>query len=142
MKMIGDYTRERTALVGGTEPDEVGVEEEEGDQGDGHEVHVEAEEDAAVVEAPAALDAAESVGGADEGSEQRKDDPEGGLDVWGVGEECGEGDADEDKGVAACERLDARVEGGDVHAAQDLWPGMWQGGVARQQRDVGLREIV
>jgi hypothetical protein len=58
----------RTLLRGG-DPKGVGVEEEEKDHAEGHEIHVDQEEDAAVIEAPASLHAANGVGGAGGGGE-------------------------------------------------------------------------
>ena len=48
---------------------EIGEEEEEQDESDDEEIHVEAEENASVVEAPAALHAACGVSGAGEGTD-------------------------------------------------------------------------
>ena len=49
--------------MGGGDPEHVGVEEKEEDQADGHEIHIDAEDHAGVVEVPAALNAADSFGG-------------------------------------------------------------------------------
>ena len=49
------------------DPVGVGVEEEEEDHAEGHEVHVDEQEDAAVIEAPASLHATDRVGGAGDG---------------------------------------------------------------------------
>ncbi len=51
------------------DPEGVGVEEEEEDHAEGHEIHVDEEEDAAVVEAPAPLHATNGVRSAGGGGE-------------------------------------------------------------------------
>ena len=94
------------------EPEEVGVDEEEEDHGAGHEVHIEAEQNASVVEVPAALHAAggiERSPGAAEGGEQEQGV---GAQVREVRNENGSEDADEDQGVATGQGVLARVEEG------------------------------
>ena len=54
-------------LSGGGDPGHVGVDEKEEDQAEGKEVHVDAEDDSAVIEGPAALHAADGVGSACDG---------------------------------------------------------------------------
>ena len=90
--------------------DEVGEEEKEEDKGEDEEIHVEAEKDASVVEAPAALHAASGVGGAGEGADDGKDEPEGGAQVRWMREQDGDGQAGEDKDVGSNQRVRARVE--------------------------------
>jgi len=96
------------------DPEEVGVEEEEEDQRDGHEVHVDAEEDAAVVEAPTALNAAHGFGGAEDGAQRREQEQQGGANVREAGDEDRREDAAEHQSVAPGERVGARVEDGWV----------------------------
>ena len=64
----------------------VGVEQQEEDHAEGHEVHVDEKQDAAVVEAPAALHATDGIGGAGNGSQQRKSDQRIWPDVRKVSE--------------------------------------------------------
>ena len=71
------------ALLRGDHPVGVGVEEEEEDHAESHQVHVDEEEDSAVVEVPAALHAADGVGGAGDGAEGGENDERGCVD-------CGE----------------------------------------------------
>jgi selenophosphate synthetase-related protein len=88
-------------LVGGGNPKHVGVEQKEEDQADGHEVHVDAEDDAAVVEVPATLHAADGVQGARYGDEGRKDDQRSGVVVREVREEQRRGQTKKNKNAAA-----------------------------------------
>ena len=53
----------------GGDPEGVGVEEEEEDHAEGHEIHVDEKEDAAVIEAPASLHATNGVCSASGGGE-------------------------------------------------------------------------
>ena len=82
-------------------PAGVGVEEEEEDHAEGHEVHVDAEDDASVIEAPAALHATDGVGGAGDGEEDGKDEEGSGAVVGEVGEEERDGEAEEYEETAA-----------------------------------------
>ena len=87
--------------MGGGNPEHVGVEQKEEDETEGHEVHVDAEEDAAVVEVPAALHAADGVQRARYSDEGRKDDQRSGVVVGEVREEKGRCQAKKNKDVAA-----------------------------------------
>jgi hypothetical protein len=60
--------------VGGGHPQHVGVEEKEEDQTNGHEVHIDEEENAAVIEAPPALHTAEGVECAENGDQCWQDE--------------------------------------------------------------------
>ena len=90
--------------------DEVGEEEQEEDQGEDEEIHVEAEKDASVVEAPAALHAACGVYGAGDGGECGQNKPERGAQVGWMREQDGAGTAAEDNDVCPNQRWRARVE--------------------------------
>jgi hypothetical protein len=59
----------------------VGIEEEEENHAECHEVHVDEKEDAAVVKAPSALHAADGVSGAGDGGEGREDEEKSGADL-------------------------------------------------------------
>jgi hypothetical protein len=89
------------ALLRGDHPVGVGVEEEEEDHAESHQVHVDEEEDSAVVEVPAALHAADGVGGADDGEQDGKDEEWGGAVVGEVGEEESDGETEENEETAA-----------------------------------------
>jgi hypothetical protein len=97
------------------DPEGVGVEEEEENHAESHEVHVDEKQDATVVEAPASLHAADGVrsaGGSEEGGE---DEERSGVDLGEVGEEdCG-GQAGQDKEAAAKEGSLARIERAGEH---------------------------
>jgi len=69
------------SLVGGGHPKHVGVEQKEEDQADGHEVHVDAEDNATVVEVPAALHAADGVHCAENGDQRGQHDQRCGMVV-------------------------------------------------------------
>src|SRR5260370_11656912 len=73
-----------TRLGAGGEPGHVGIEEEEDDHADGHDVHVDAEDDSGVVVAPAGLHAADGVGGAEGGDQGGEDEQEVGAVVGEV----------------------------------------------------------
>src|SRR5713226_1370144 len=88
-------------LVGGGDPEGVGVKEEKEDHADGHEIHVDEEEDAAVVEAPASLHAANRVRSAGGGGEGGEDEDGGGVDLREAGEEDCREETDQDKQNAA-----------------------------------------
>ena len=88
------------ALLRG-DPASVGVEEEEEDHADGHEVHVDEEEDSAVVEAPAPLHATNGVRGAGGGGEGGEDEDRGAVDLREAGEEDGREQTGQDKQDAA-----------------------------------------
>ena len=90
--------------------DEVGEEEQEEDQGEDEEIHVEAEKNASVVEAPAASHAARCVHRAGDGAERGKNEPERGTQVGRVREKNGGGEAGEDEEVGPNQRGSARVE--------------------------------
>ena len=90
-----------TGLVGGGDPEGVGIEEEEEDHAEGHEIHVDEKEDAAVVEAPAPLHATDGVRGAGGGGEGGKDEKGSGVDLREAGEGDGCEQTDQDKQNAA-----------------------------------------
>jgi hypothetical protein len=104
-------------LVGGGDPEQVRVEEEEENHAYGHEVHVDEKQDATVIEAPAGAHAANGVDGAGEGEDGWEGDECVGAIVGEVRETDGCAKAEEDKYAAAQERRDARVEDAGYHAA-------------------------
>jgi hypothetical protein len=107
---------EDAGLLGGCDPAGVGVEEEEENHAEGHEVHVDAKDDAGVIEAPATLHAADGVGCAGDG-EQGGEDEEGGSVVVGeVGEETSDGETEENQEAAAQKGMGMRIEEGMFHA--------------------------
>jgi hypothetical protein len=79
-------------LVRGGDPAGVGVEEEEENHAEGHQVHVDQEEDSAVVKAPARLHATNRVDRAEDGGQGGDDEKRSGAVVGEVGEDegCGE----------------------------------------------------
>jgi hypothetical protein len=95
------FPRRAFRLMRGGDPEGVGVEEEEENHAEGHEVHVDQENDAAVVEAPAPLDAANGVCGAGGGGEGGEDEERSGVDERKAGEEDGCGETGQDKEAAA-----------------------------------------
>jgi hypothetical protein len=99
-----------TCLGGGGEPGHVGVEEEEDDHADGHDVHVNAEDDSGVVVAPAGLHAADGVEGAEGGDQSGEDEEEVGAVVGEVGEEKGGGEGEQDQRAGADQRVTAQIE--------------------------------
>jgi hypothetical protein len=96
--------------VCGGDPEGVGVEEEEEDHAEGHEVHVDEEEDATVVEAPSTLHAADGVGSAGGGGEGGKDKDGSAVDLGEAGEEDGCEQTGQDKQNAAEKGTLARIE--------------------------------
>ena len=100
----GGHVVWQIASVDGSDGRKVGIEKGEDDERDGHQVHVEAEQDAAVVEAPTWADAAGGVDGAENGCDCGQQQPERGAVVGEVREPEREQDAGEDQQVPAGER--------------------------------------
>jgi hypothetical protein len=104
------FLRRGLRLVGGCDPVGVGVKEEEENHAERHEIHVDEQEDAAVVEVPASSHAPDGVGGAGHGDEAGEDEERGGVVVGEVREEDGCGQTGEDEKVAAEKGTLARIE--------------------------------
>jgi hypothetical protein len=79
----------------------VRVKEEEENHAEGHEIHVDQEQDPAVVEAPAALHAANGVGGTEDGDECGDDKERSGVIVREIREEDGGAQTGEHEKTAA-----------------------------------------
>jgi hypothetical protein len=94
----------------------VGVKEEEENHAESHEVHVDEKKDAAVVEAPAALHATDSVGGAGDGGERGEDEDRSRMDLWKAGEEDGCCEPGEHEKTTANKRARMRIEKTGEHA--------------------------
>jgi hypothetical protein len=92
---------------------EVGIEQKEQPKGDGHEVHVETEKDATMVEAPAPLHTSDCVGCADRAAEDGQHQERHGVNVREPGHEHRDSERDENDGVASGEGAKARVEDGE-----------------------------
>jgi hypothetical protein len=101
--------------LGGCDPAGVGVEEKEEDHAEGHEVHVDAEDDAGVIEAPTALHATDGVGCARDGEEDGEDEEGSGVVVGEVREEKSGGETEENQEAAAEEGVGMRIEEGMFH---------------------------
>jgi hypothetical protein len=101
--------------VYGGDPEGVGVEEEEENHAEGHEVHVDEEEDAAVIEAPTALHAANRVSRAGGGGEGWEDKHGGAVDLGEAREKDGCEQTGQDKQNAAEEGSLARIENTGRH---------------------------
>jgi hypothetical protein len=110
----------RSPLLRGGDPAGVGIEEEEEDHAEGHEVHVDAEEDAAVVEAPAGLHAADGVDGAGDGGYGGKDEQRRSAVVGEVGELEGDAKTDEDENIPAYQGSMTRIEDGMFHVRRSI----------------------
>jgi hypothetical protein len=102
--------------LGGCDPAGVRVEEEEEDHAEGHEVHVDAEDDAGVIEAPTALHATDGVGCAGDGEECGEDEEGGAVVVGEVGEAKSDGETEENEEAAAQKGMGMRIEEGMSHA--------------------------
>lgn len=98
------------------DPEGVGIEEEEEDHAEGHEIHVDEEEDAAVVEAPARLHAAKGVDGAGDGDESREDDEWSRMAVGEAGDKKRRGETEQDKNATAYQGTRTRIEKTGEHA--------------------------
>ena len=104
-------------LVFAGEPEHVGVEEKEEQEADGEEIHIETEQDACLVEVPPlATQAAEGVGGADDGDTGGNDEEWVGAIVGEAGEKVAQGEACEDERVASKEGTVVRIEDLGSHA--------------------------
>ena len=97
-------------LLRGGDPEGVGVEEEEENHAESHEIHVDEKEDATVIEAPAPLHAANGVGGAGGRGEGGEDEDRSAVDLREAGEQDGCEQAGQDKEDAAWEGVLARIE--------------------------------
>jgi hypothetical protein len=102
--------------VRGGDPASVRVEEEEENHAESHEVHIDQEQDAAVVEAPARLHATNRVNCAEDGGQGGDDEERSGAIVGEVGEDESCGEAGQDKDTAAWEGSLARIEKAGEHA--------------------------
>ena len=110
--------------MGAREPGGVGVEPEEGDHAEDHEVGVDAENDAAVIPAPAAAHVAGGIEGADERAKKWEAEQVRGV----VGRELREPERDEeaegDHEIGAEERTESRVEEERNHCSIKDRPGV------------------
>lgn len=88
----------------------VGVEQQEEDHGHRHDVHVEEQNDAAVVEAPLEAQAAHGVEGAGESDSRRDEKPRIGMQVGKSSEEEGAEQTPEDKDRATQQRFSPEVQ--------------------------------
>jgi hypothetical protein len=86
---------------GGGDPSGVGIEEEEENHAESHEVHVDEEQDASVIETPAALHTTDGVGGAGDRGEGGQDEKRRGVVTWEVGEIDCDGEATQNEKIAA-----------------------------------------
>ena len=105
----------------------VGVEEKEEDHAEGHEVHVDAEDNACVVEAPAGSHAADRVDGAGDSGQGGDGQQHSGVVVREVGERQGNAEADEHENASSENGWNARVEKRVSHAAMDRLEGFVPG---------------
>jgi hypothetical protein len=103
-------------LLAGSDPTGIRVEEKEEDHAERHEIHVDKEEYATVVEAPARLHAAECIHCAGRGSESGQCKERRGAVVGKVREEKSNPETDENEcastyqgGVTRIEKIDAHV---------------------------------
>ncbi len=110
--------------MGRGNPMGVGVKEEEENYAESHEVHVDAEDDAGVVEAPAGLRAADRVDGAGDRGQGGDCQQHGGMVVREVGERQGNAEADEYENTSSENGWNARVEERVSHAAMDRVEGL------------------
>ena len=99
----------------GRDPEGVGVEEEEENHAEDHEIHVDEKDDTAVIEAPAPLHASDGVRGAGGGGEGGEDEDRCGMDLREAGEEDGREQTGQDKQDAAWEGSLARIEKAGEH---------------------------
>jgi hypothetical protein len=93
----------------------IGIEEKEEDDAEGHEVHVDAEEDTAVVEAPTRLHATNCVDGAGDGGQGREDEQWGGTVVGEVRQQESYTKTGQNEDGAAYQGSMMRIEDGMFH---------------------------
>jgi hypothetical protein len=98
------------------DPEGVGIEKEEEDHAEGHEVHVDEEENASVVEAPAPLHAANSVDGASDSDESGEDEQWSCAAVRKARDRKSCGEAEKNKDAAAYQGTRTRIEKTGQHA--------------------------
>jgi hypothetical protein len=106
-------------LPAGGDPAGVRIEKEEEDHAEGHEVHVDEEKDAAVVEAPARPHAAESVDGAGGRGESGQGEEGCGTVVGEVREKKSDAEAKENECASTEQGGVTRIEEVDAHVARD-----------------------
>jgi hypothetical protein len=88
----------------------VRVEQEEEDDANGHEVHVDAEDDAAVIPTPSGLHTANRVCRPEGGDDGGKDQERGGAVVWESGEEKGSYETEQNQQAATEEGAAVEME--------------------------------
>jgi hypothetical protein len=98
------------------DPESVRIEEEEEDHAEGHEIHVDEKEDAAMVEAPAPPHAANGVDGAGDGDERGEDEEQSGATIREAGDCQSGGETEKDKDAAAYQGTRTRIEKTGQHA--------------------------
>ena len=109
---------DRRSLVGSGEDGRVGVDKEEEDHAEDHEVGVDGQEDAAVIPAPGWAHAADVVDGAGYGQEGGQDEEGSGVDLREVGHGEGDRKAEQNEDGAAEEGAGTRVEQGWFHLSK------------------------
>ena len=100
------------------DPKEVGIEQEEEDQRNGHEIHVDTEDDAAVVKAPAALYAADGFSRADYRDQRRQQEKQRWTEMREVGQRDCDEDAGENQDVGTGQGVFTRIEDGRAQLFQ------------------------
>lgn len=90
-----------STLVGVGDPKHVGVKEEKENHDDGHQVHIDEEQDAAVIQAPPGLHAAERVDRADDRDQRGDEEQRGGTDVGEVRQKESGAKAEKDQRATA-----------------------------------------
>jgi hypothetical protein len=100
----------------GGHPEGIGVEEKEEDHAESHEVHVDEEQDTAMIEAPSTLHAADGVDGSSEGDEGWYDEKGIGADGGKARDQEREAKAENYQQNAARKRSAARIEKARRHA--------------------------
>lgn len=93
----------------------VGVEEQKDDEGKGEDVGVEEKEDAAMVETPAAAEAANRLPGAPAGEQRGKDEQQRGMDIGEAAQDESQDDAADDERGSPEERPGSYIEDGVLH---------------------------
>ena len=97
----------------------VGIEDEKENDAEAHEIHVDQEEDATVVEAPAWLHATSGVHRACHSDEGGDDEQWSGVGVGEVGEQDGRGQTGQDEETATHEGTGTWIEKARAHAILD-----------------------
>lgn len=114
----GEYTTGvRAELCGLREPPGIRIEKEEQNHAEGHQVHIDEKQNAAVIETPSRFHAAQVIDGSGDGCDGGKNEERSGMVVGEVGEQNRGTEAEEDQESTPKKGAVARIEKAGDHRA-------------------------